>query len=140
MRLMVMRSTVDRETVRQKKTGQPVKFEMTEQTREAIDNYVAIAQKQPSEFLFSGRRGRDRPITTRQHAASKPVDCRHRFGPEVVRDALTSPNQSDPHLSPDRQPARSTASVGAQEEIESTVCYLGIEVDDALAIAEQVDV
>src|SRR5262245_65306552 len=51
-----------------KKTGQPVKFEMTEQTREAVDNYLAAARKKPGEFLFGGRRGRDRPITTRQYA------------------------------------------------------------------------
>src|SRR5436190_2979330 len=38
---------VDRATVRQKKTGQPVKFEMTEQTREASDNYIDAARKQP---------------------------------------------------------------------------------------------
>jgi|SRR5580704_3863915 hypothetical protein len=48
--------------------GQPVKFEMTEQTREAIDNYLAAAGKKPGEFIFGGRRGRDRPITTRQYA------------------------------------------------------------------------
>jgi integrase len=54
--------------VRQKKTGQPVKFEMTEQTREAIDNYIAAAKKRPGEFLFGGRRGPDRPMTTRQYA------------------------------------------------------------------------
>ena len=58
----------NRATVRQKKTGQPVKFEMTEQTREAIDNYLAAAGKKPGEFTFDGRRGRDRPITTRQYA------------------------------------------------------------------------
>ena len=44
------------------------KFEMTEQTREAIDNYLAAAGKKPGEFTFDGRRGRDRPITTRQYA------------------------------------------------------------------------
>jgi integrase len=59
---------VDRATVRQKKTGQPVKFELKEQTREAIDYYLATAKKKPGEFLFGGRRGRDRPITTRQYA------------------------------------------------------------------------
>ena len=59
---------VDRATVRQKKTGQPVKFELTEQTREAIDYYLATAKKKTGEFLFGGRRGRDRPITTRQYA------------------------------------------------------------------------
>src|SRR5580704_17689199 len=59
---------VDRATIRQKKTGQPVRFEMTEQTREAVDGYIGAAGKKLGEFLFSGRRGRDRPITTRQYA------------------------------------------------------------------------
>jgi integrase len=59
---------VDRATVRQKKTGQPVRFEMTEQTREAVDCYIGGTGKKPGEFLFGGRRGRDCPITTRQYA------------------------------------------------------------------------
>src|SRR5215813_9521558 len=59
---------VDRANVRQRKTGQPVRFEMSEQTREAIDNYIRAANKKPGEFLFAGRRGRDQPITTRQYA------------------------------------------------------------------------
>ena len=41
---------------------------MTEQTCEAVDSYIAAANKKPGEFLFGGRRGRDRPITTRQYA------------------------------------------------------------------------
>jgi integrase len=60
--------SVDRATVRQKKSGQPVRFEMTEQTREAVDSYIGSGSKKPGEFLFGGRRGRDRPITTRQYA------------------------------------------------------------------------
>lgn len=32
--------TTDRATVRQKKTGRPVKFELTEPTREAIDAHL----------------------------------------------------------------------------------------------------
>jgi Phage integrase family len=59
---------VARATVRQKKTGQPVRFEMTEQTREALDIYIGATSKKPGEFLFGGRHGRDRPITTRQYA------------------------------------------------------------------------
>jgi len=68
------------------------------------------------------------------------MDCEHRVGPELLWHALTAPNQGDTHLPPYRQSAGSAASVGAQEDRESTVRYLGIEVDDALAIAEQVDV
>ena len=48
---------IDRATVRQKKTGQPVRFELTEQTRQAIDDYIRAAGKKPGEFLFAGRRG-----------------------------------------------------------------------------------
>ena len=49
--------TADRATVRLKKTGRPVRFEMTEQTRQAIDDYIRLAGKKPGEFLFVGRRG-----------------------------------------------------------------------------------
>jgi integrase len=59
---------IDRASVRQRKTGQPVRFEITEQTREAIDCYIEAANKKPGKYLFGGRRGQDRPITTRQYA------------------------------------------------------------------------
>ena len=49
--------SVDRATVRQKKTGQPVRFELTEQTRQAIDDYIKVAGKKSGESLFVGRRG-----------------------------------------------------------------------------------
>jgi hypothetical protein len=35
--------TADRATVRQKKTGRPVRFELSEQTRQAIDDYLEAA-------------------------------------------------------------------------------------------------
>src|SRR6266436_5518883 len=59
---------IDRATVRQKKTGQPVTFELTEQTRQAVDDYVRAAGKKPGEYLFAGRRGPGRCFTTRQYA------------------------------------------------------------------------
>jgi len=42
--------TMDRATVRQRKTGRPVKFELTDQTRQAIDDYLKAADKKPGEF------------------------------------------------------------------------------------------
>jgi integrase len=48
--------TIDRATVRQRKTGRPVKFELTDQTREAVDDYLRAAGKKPGEFLFTGSR------------------------------------------------------------------------------------
>src|ERR1700681_1998593 len=38
---------VERATVRQKKTGQPVRFEVTEQTRQAIDEYLSATSRKP---------------------------------------------------------------------------------------------
>jgi integrase len=59
--------TLDRATVRQKKTGRPVRFELTEQTRQAVDEYLKLNRRKPSEFLFAGRCG-GRGLTTRQYA------------------------------------------------------------------------
>ena len=58
--------TIDRATVRQRKTGRPVKFELTDQTRQAVDNYVRVTGKQAGEFLFTGRRDNGQCMTTRQ--------------------------------------------------------------------------
>jgi integrase len=60
--------TADRATVRQKKTGRPVRFELSDQTRQAIDDYLKAANKRPGEFLFAGHRGPDRSMTTGQYA------------------------------------------------------------------------
>jgi hypothetical protein len=59
---------MDRATVRQKKTGRPVKFELTDQNHQAIDDYLKAAAKKPGEFLFAGRRGSSHCMTTRQYA------------------------------------------------------------------------
>ena len=48
--------SLDRATIRQKKTGQPVRFELTDQTRQAIDEYLRLTGRKPGQFLFAGRR------------------------------------------------------------------------------------
>jgi hypothetical protein len=58
--------TVDRVIVRQRKTGHLVGFELSEQTREAVDDYIPPAPRRVGEFLFPGRRHMDRCLTTRQ--------------------------------------------------------------------------
>src|SRR5438477_1570466 len=60
--------TIDRATVRQKKTGRPVKFELTDQTRQAVDDYLRATGKKPGEFLFTGSGGIGQGMTTRQYA------------------------------------------------------------------------
>lgn len=131
---------VDRATVRQKKTGLPVKFELTEQTRQAVDDYVRSARKKPGEFLFTGRCGTAQCMTTRQYArlvsewvASIGLDP-HLFGTHSLRRTkATLIYRRTGNL-------RAVQLLLGHTKIESTVRYLGIEVDDALTIAEQVDI
>jgi len=132
--------TVERATVRQRKTRRPVKFELTEQTRQAVEDYLRASGKKPGEFLFSGRRQGDHCMTTRQYA---------RLAAEWIGSIGLDPRLFGTH-SLRRTKAtliyRRTGNLRAVQlllghtKIEGTVRYLGIEVDDALAIAEQVDV
>jgi integrase len=131
---------LDRATVRQKKTGQPVRFELTELTRQAIDDYVRAAGRMPGEVLFPGRRGPSRSLSTRQYArlvsawiASIGLDP-HLFGTHSLRRTKAS------LIYRRTGNLRAVQILLGHTKIESTVRYLGIEVDDALAIAEQVDV
>jgi integrase len=48
--------------------GRPVRFELSEQTRQAGDDYLRATGKRPGEFLFIGHRGPERSIATRQYA------------------------------------------------------------------------
>ena len=59
---------VERATVRQKKTGQPVRFEMTEQTRQAVDDYLKTCGRKPGQFLFPSPQNPKQSLATRQYA------------------------------------------------------------------------
>jgi integrase len=132
--------SLDRATVRQKKTGQRVKFELTEQTRRAVDAYVRDAGKTPGEYMFPSRRDPKRSMTTRQYArlvchwvASIGLDPHH-FGTHSLRRTKAS------LIYRRTGNLRAVQLLLGHTKIESTVRYLGIDVEDALSIAEQVDV
>jgi integrase len=59
---------IARATVRQRKTGRNVRFELTEQTRETVDEYLRVFGRKPGDPLFPSRRHKDQCITTRQYA------------------------------------------------------------------------
>ena len=131
---------MDRATVRQKKTGRPVRFELTDQSRMAIDEYLRLTGRKPGQFLFAGRGARARGLTTRQYA---------RLVQEWVASIGLDPTKFGTH-SLRRTKAvliyRRTGNLRAVQlllghlNIESTVRYLGIEVDDAIEIAEKIDI
>jgi len=120
--------------------GRPVRFELTEQTRQAVDDHLKVAGKQPGEFLFTSRRRPGEAMTTRQYA---------RLVAEWIAGIGLDPHIFGTHSLRRTKAAliyRRTGNLRAVQlllghlKMESTVRYLGIEVDDALAIAEQVDV
>jgi integrase len=131
---------MDRATVRQKKTGRPVRFELTEQTRQAIDAYLRESHRKPGQFLFAGRCGPTSGLTVRQYA---------RLVNEWVESIGLDPLKFGTH-SLRRTKAtliyRKTGNLRAVQlllghtKIESTVRYLGIEIDDAIEIAEKIEV
>jgi integrase len=131
---------IDRATVRQKKTGHPVRFEITEQTRQSLDEYIRAENRQRGDYLFRGRKGTSRCLTTRQYArlvsdwvASCGLDP-SLFGTHSLRRTkATMIYKRTGNL-------RAVQLLLGHTKIESTVRYLGIEIDDALEIAEQVDI
>jgi integrase len=131
---------IDRATVRQSKTGRPVRFEITEQTRQAIDEHLAVSRKRPGDFLFQVRRSNGRCLSTRQYArllsewiASIGLDPALFGTHSLRRTKATLLYRRTGNL-------RAVQLLLGHTKVESTVRYLGIEVDDALAIAEQIDV
>jgi integrase len=132
--------TIERATVRQKKTGRPVRFEITEQARQAVDEYLRLSQRKAGSFLFGGRRGKDSNLTTRQYArlvsnwtAMVGLDA-SLFGTHSLRRTKAA------IIYRKTGNLRAVQLLLGHTKVESTVRYLGIEVDDALAIAEQVDI
>jgi integrase len=131
---------IDRATVRQSKTRRPVRFEITEQTRQAIDEHLAVSRKRSGDFLFQVRRGNGRCLSTRQYArllsewiASIGLDPALFGTHSLRRTKATLIYRRTGNL-------RAVQLLLGHTKVESTVRYLGIEVDDALAIAEQIDV
>ena len=130
---------MDRATIRQSKTGRPVRFELTDQTRSAIDEYLRLTGRKP-DLLFPGRRDGPHGLTTKQYA---------RLVHEWVASIGLDPAKFGTH-SLRRTKAvliyRRTGNLRAVQlllghaRIESTVRYLGIEVDDAIEIAEKTDI
>ena len=130
---------MDRATIRQKKTGRPVRFELTDQTRQAIDEYLRLTGRKAGQFLFAGR-DPARGLTTRQYA---------RLVGEWVASIGHEPTKFGTHWLRRTKAVliyRRTGNLRAVQlllghsKIKSTVRYLGIEVNDAIEIAEKIDI
>jgi site-specific recombinase XerC len=110
------------------------------QTRETVLQWIGKSNRGPGQYLFPSRIGTNKSLTTRHYAR-----LMHQWTGLIGLD----PALYDP-LSLRRTRVvliyRRTGNLRAVQlllgrtKLQSTIRYLGIEVDDVLAIAEQVDI
>jgi integrase len=129
-----------RAMVMQQKTQQPVQFEITEQTRESVSNWIVYEELKNSDYLFKSRVHSSPHLSTRQYA---------RVVSSWVLQIGLDPSAYGTHSLRHTKATliyRRTKNLRAIQlllghtKLESTVRYLGIEVDDALEMAEQTEV
>jgi len=131
---------VSRATVVQRKTQQPVRFELTEQTRDALKARFTQARLGPGEYVFPSRMTRSPHLSTRQYArivkrwvaliGLEPAD----YGTHSLRRTKATP------IYRRTKNLRAVQLLLGHTKLENTVRYLGIEIDAALEMAEQTDI
>lgn len=129
-----------RAIVLQQKTQRPVQFEITKQTREALLSWIQKEELSYDGYLFRSRADKSNHLTTRQYA---------RIVKSWVADIGLNPASYGTHslrrtkatqIYKRTKNIRAVQLLLAHTKLESTVRYLGIEVDDALEIAERTEV
>ena len=128
-----------RSTVIQQKTGRPVPFEITEPTRDALAAWLRMRGPRSDNWLFPSRSRAGTHITTRQYA--RLVDRWVRMiDLEATAYGTHSLRRSKVALVYKKTGnLRACQLLLGHRKLESTVRYLGIEVDDALELSEQIE-
>jgi integrase len=129
-----------RAIVMQQKTQRPVQFEITKPTRESTIAWIREAGLKAEDYLFPSRLGLSRHLSTRQYArivgawvAEIGLDA-GAYGTHTMRRTKAS------LIYRRTRNLRAVQLLLGHTRLESTVRYLGIEVDDALEMAEQTEV
>ena len=131
---------LSRTAIVQQKTGRPVQFELTEQTRTAIEVWIRTVALRANDYLFPSRVPDSEHLSTRQYArivkswvesiGLDPLECGTH---SMRRTKATLIYRRTRNL-------RAVQLLLGHTKLESTVRYLGIEVDDALEMSEQTEV
>ena len=129
-----------RAIILQRKTQRPVQFEITEQTRTSVGEWIKHAALQSDSYLFPTRQHESPHLSTRQYArivggwiAEVGLDVAA-YGTHTMRRTKAS------LIYRRTKNLRAVQLLLGHSKLESTVRYLGIEVDDALEMAEQTEV
>lgn len=131
---------LQRSAIVQQKTGQPVSFELTEPTRVTVQAWIDQAGLMPAEALFPSRLHRSAHISTRQYArivkgwvSSIGLEPAEYGTHSLHRTKATLIYRKTKNL-------RAVQLLLGHTKLESTVRYLGVEVDDALEISEKTEI
>lgn len=129
-----------RATVMQQKTHRAVQFEITPLTRQAVESWLTKANLRSDNYLFPSRVRESPHITTRQYARIV-----HRWISDIGLDTSAygthSLRRTKASLIYKRtKNLRAVQILLGHTKLESTVRYLGIDVDDALEISEQTEI
>ena len=129
-----------RAIIRQKKTQRPVRFEITARTRKAVEDWIAAQNLKESDFLFPSRLRSSPHLSLRQYArivetwvSSIGLDSNAYGTHSMRRTKATLIYRRTKNL-------RAVQLLLGHTNLDSTVRYLGIEIDDALEMSEQIDI
>jgi len=129
-----------RAIIRQKKTKRPVRFEITARTRKSLEDWIEVANLAENAFLFPSRLRRSPHLSLRQYAriveswvSSIGLDPTAYGTHSMRRTKVTLIYRRTKNL-------RAVQLLLGHTNLDSTVRYLGIEIDDALEMSEQIDI
>lgn len=129
-----------RAIIRQKKTKRPVRFEITARTRKSLEDWIEVANLAENAFLFPSRLRRSPHLSLRQYAriveswvSSIGLDPTAYGTHSMRRTKATLIYRRTKNL-------RAVQLLLGHTNLDSTVRYLGIEIDDALEMSEQIDI
>jgi len=129
-----------RAIVVQQKTHRPVQFELTEQARQSIGRWMRHRGSAPEDWLFPSRMNRSRQLSARQYA---------RLVKQWVKLVELEPSAYATHSLRRTKVSllyRKTGNLRACQlllghtKLESTVRYLGVELDDALEMSAALEI
>ena len=129
-----------RAMILQQKTQRPVQFEITEQTRESVAVWMHEAKLGAGDYLFPSRIHESPHISTRQYSrlVNRWIGA---IGLDDTAYGTHTMRRTKASLIYRRtKNLRAVQILLGHTKLESTVRYLGIEVDDALEMAEQTEV
>ena len=129
-----------RSTILQKKTHRSVQFELTEKTRASIKAWIEKAKLSFNDFIFPSRFKSFSHLSTRQYARIlkrwiKLID----LDPGLYRTHSMRRTKATLIYQKTKN-IRAVQLLLGHSKIESTVRYLGVDVDDALELSEHMDI